>query len=101
MSSAGRTSTRARATPSPPLANLCTRPAGTTTVSPADATILPQTEPERHRALEHVEALLLLGVDVGAGHAAVGAELELELEQLAAGVGGGLEEVMRSPLTGL
>ena len=35
----GATSTRARATPSPPLVNLCTRPAGTTTVSPAPATI--------------------------------------------------------------
>ena len=49
-------------------------------------------EAELHRALEHVEALLLLGVHVRAGHVAVGRELELELEQLAVGVGGGLEE---------
>ena len=39
MSSAGTTSTRARATSLPLLVNLCTRPAGTTTVSPAVAMI--------------------------------------------------------------
>ena len=39
MSSAGTTSTRQRAVESPPLAKRCTRPAGTTTVSPASATI--------------------------------------------------------------
>ena len=53
---------------------------------------LPHPEPERHRPLEHVKALLLLGVDVRAGHAAVRGELELELEQLAGRVGGGLDE---------
>ena len=52
----------------------------------------PQTEPERHLAFEHVEALLLLRVHVGAGHVAVGRELELELEPLAGRVGGGLQE---------
>ena len=40
MASAGSTCTRARASPSPPLMNLCTRPAGTTTVSPAFATMV-------------------------------------------------------------
>jgi hypothetical protein len=49
-------------------------------------------EPERHRALEHVKALLLLRVDVRAGHATVRRELELELEQLARRVRGGLQE---------
>ena len=56
-----------------------------------------QAETERHRAGEHVEALLLLGVHVGPGNAAVGGELELELEQLATGVGGGAQEL--DPLT--
>ena len=92
MSSAGTTSTRARAVPSPALANLCTRPAGTTTDSPASATIVRMPEAELHRALEHVEALLLLRVHVRTGDVAVGGQLELELEQLAVGVGSGLEE---------
>jgi hypothetical protein len=43
-------------------------------------------------ALEHVEALLLLGMNVRAGHVAVGREGQLELEQLAGGVGRGLQE---------
>ena len=59
-----------------------------------------QPEPERHRALEHVEALLLLRVDVRAGHAPVSRELELELQQLAAVSAAVCRNVMRSPLTG-
>jgi hypothetical protein len=51
-----------------------------------------QAHAERHRALDDLEALLLLGVDMGAGHGAVGGELQLDLEQLAVGVGGGLDE---------
>ena len=51
-----------------------------------------QPDAELHRAFEHVEALLLLRVHVRAGNAAVGGELELELEQLAVGVGGGAQE---------
>jgi hypothetical protein len=39
-----------------------------------------------------VEALLLLGVHVRAGHMTVLGQLELELEQPAVGVGSGLEE---------
>jgi hypothetical protein len=54
---------------------------------------LARAETEDHRALEHLEALLLLGVDVSAGDVPVRRELELELEQLAAGVGRGAEEV--------
>ena len=61
---------------------------------------LAQAHAELHRALEHVEGLRLLGVNVRAGHVAVGAELELDLQLLAVGVGGGPQEVMRSPLTG-
>ena len=52
-----------------------------------------QAEAEAHRALEHVEALLLLGMHVGARDAAVGRELELELEQLPAGVGRRAQEL--------
>ena len=47
---------------------------------------------EGHRAFEDLEALLLLGVDVSTGHGAVGGELELDLQQLAVGVGSGLDE---------
>ena len=47
----------------------------------------PQAEAERHRALEHVEALLLLGVHVRAGHVPVLRQLQLELEQAAVRVG--------------
>ena len=101
MSSAGSTSTRTRAGPSPPLLNLWRAPAGTTTVSPGPATIVAQAEPELHRALEHVEALLLLGVHVRAGHAPVGRELQLELEQRAVGVRGGLQELDALPADGV
>jgi hypothetical protein len=52
-----------------------------------------QPDAELHRSFEDVEALLLLGVHVRAGHAAVGRELELELQQLAAGIRGGAEEL--------
>ena len=58
-------------------------------------------EAELHRALEDLEPLLLLGVHVGAGHAAVGGQRELELEQLAVRVGGGAEELDALPADGV
>jgi hypothetical protein len=53
---------------------------------------LAHAEAELHLALEDVEALFLLGVHVGAGDVAVGGELELDLELLAGGVAGRLQE---------
>ena len=53
----------------------------------------PHPEPEAHPALEDVEALLLLGMHVRAGHTAVGRQGQLELDQLAVGVGGGAVEL--------
>src|SRR5215211_1270771 len=49
-------------------------------------------EPESHAAAPHLEALLLLGVHVLAGHVPVGGQLEVDLEQLAARVGRGPAE---------
>src|SRR3954470_7227992 len=51
-----------------------------------------QAHAEGHRALDDLEALLLLGVDVRAGHGAVGGELEFDLDQLAVGVRSSLDE---------
>ena len=101
MSSAGTTSTRARATPSPPLVNLCTRPAGTTTVSPASAVIF--FIPSRNVIVpfEHVEALLLLGVHVRAGHATVAPRARARTRAARPPVSAAVcMNVMRSPLTG-
>jgi hypothetical protein len=60
-----------------------------------------QAESEPHRALEDLEALLLLGMHVRSGHVAVGRELELELEQRAPVSAAVRRNWMRSPLTGL
>ena len=55
-----------------PLAKSCRTPAGTTTTSPASATIRSRPHPEAHRALEDLEALLLLRVHVQAPPAPAG-----------------------------
>jgi hypothetical protein len=52
-----------------------------------------QAEAELHGALEHLEGLLLLRVHVRTGDAPVGSERELELEELAVGVGRGAHEL--------
>ena len=47
----------------------------------------PAADPEPHAALQHREALLLLGVGVAAGNVPAGSEDELEHEQRAARLG--------------
>jgi hypothetical protein len=49
-------------------------------------------DPEGRRPGEDLEPLLLLRVNVGGGDEATRAEDEIELQQLAVGVGGGLQE---------
>ena len=94
MSSAGETSTRAlTGAPLRSRSGACGRRAHHGLAGAGDD--LAHAEAEGQLALEDVEALLLLGVHVRAGHVAVGRQRELELEQLAAGVGGGPEELDR------
>ena len=58
---------------------------------------LAEAEAELHPPGVDVKALLLLGVNVGPGHVPVGGEREVELQQLAVGVGRGAPE--GDPLT--
>jgi hypothetical protein len=53
---------------------------------------------ELERSFEHLEALGLERVDVGGGDGAVGLDGDLDLDELAVGVGRGTEE--RDPLAG-
>ena len=48
--------------------------------------------PELERALEHLEALALVRVDVRGGDGAVGDDADLDLDELAVGLGGGLQK---------
>ena len=60
-----------------------------------------QAEAELHRALEHVEALLLLGVDVRAGDVAVGESSSSNSSSSPSVSAAVRRKSMRSPLTGL
>jgi hypothetical protein len=87
MSSAGVTVTRARAV-SPALDRAAGHDDGLAGAGLDGAA----AEAERHLALEDLEALLLMGMDVHARDLAVGRELELDLQALAVRVGRGGEE---------
>ena len=71
-------------------------PGSTVTTSPGPATTLLAAAAELERALEHLEALALVRVDVRGGDGAVGLDGDLDLDELAVGVGRGAEEVDRS-----
>ena len=92
IASAGRTSTRIRASPSPALAKPCATPGGASTTSPGPRDERAQPEPEAHRARDDLEALGLDRMHVRDRDLAAGAQREVEREQLAAGAGGGVRE---------
>ena len=71
MSSAGSTSTRTRAGAVAAVGEAVRAAGGDDDGVAGLGDDRAQAEAEAHRALEHVEALLLLGVHVRAGHAAV------------------------------
>ena len=55
---------------------------------------------ELERALEHLEALALVRVDVRGGDGAVRLDGDLDLDELAVGLGGGRRKWIVSPVTG-
>ena len=93
IASAGRTSTRSRASSAPALAKLCATPGATSTTSPGPAMRVRRPIRNRIRPASDLEALGLDRVDVRDRHGAAGAQREVEGEQRAArarrGVGEG------------
>ena len=99
--SAGRTSTRSRASSSPALAKACMTPGATSTTSPGPAMDRAQPDAEAHPAGDDLEALGLDRVDVRDRDGAAGAQREVEREELAAGAWRPCAvKVKRSPVTG-
>ena len=90
--SAGRTSQRKRAVSSPALRKLCFVPAGTVTTSPGPATTFSRPRRNSSVPVRTSKRSDWYGWTCGGGDGAVGLDADLDLDELAVGLGGRAQE---------
>jgi hypothetical protein len=98
---AGRTSTRARATPAPALPNQCRVPAGTSTVSPGPARIVRRPRVKRRRPATTVNRSVWIGWTWPAGTWPPGGRNRSKASSRPSVCAPLVRTTMCSPLTGL